>query len=104
MIIRSDNNNTNLKIKFAVPTKFCRSFQFQILRGLLLVPREIEKKTYAKVCGENQSIDQSINQSINLLTSIRGMGLPRSSEPEAHVKQNKEIAKCKTNCISESHK
>ena len=25
------------------------------------------------------------NQSINLFTSIRGMGLPRSSEPEAHV-------------------
>ena len=27
----------------------------------------------------------SINQSINLFTSIRGVGLPRSSEPEAHV-------------------
>ena len=26
-----------------------------------------------------------INQSISLLTSMRGMGLPRSSEPEAHV-------------------
>ena len=48
-------------MKFAVPAKFCRSFLFQILRGLLLVPREIEKKTYAKVCGENQSINQFIN-------------------------------------------
>ena len=27
----------------------------------------------------------TINQSIDLLTLIRGMGLPRSSEPEAHV-------------------
>ena len=27
-----------------------------------------------------QKRDQSINQSINLLTSIQGMGLPRSSE------------------------
>ena len=27
----------------------------------------------------------SVNQSINQFMSIRGMGLPRSSEPEAHV-------------------
>ena len=32
-----------------------------------------------------KQINQSINQSINLLMSIREMGLPRSSEPEAHL-------------------
>ena len=42
-----------------------------------------EKPT--RVTKINESKHQSINQSINLLTSIRGMGLPRSSEPEAHV-------------------
>ena len=29
--------------------------------------------------------NQSINQSINLITSIRGMGLPGSPKTEAHV-------------------
>ena len=34
---------------------------------------------------EGGQVQLTVSQSINLLTSIRGMGLPRSSESEAHV-------------------
>ena len=43
-----------------------------------MAPRETENNVYSNFWVTN-------NQSINLLTSIRGKGLPRSSEPEAHV-------------------
>ena len=48
------------------------------------------------------SINQSINQSINLLTSMRGMGLPRSSEPEAHVLLSSTVRILKSSRIYES--
>ena len=48
------------------------------------------------------SINQSINQSISLLTSMRGIVLPRSSEPVAHALLSSTVRILKSSRIYES--
>ena len=63
---------------FVCHPKILHKYCLQFLLGVKMAPRETENNVYSNFWVTN-------NQSINLLTSIRGMGLPRSSEPEAHV-------------------
>ena len=63
---------------FVCHPKILHEHCLQFLLAVKMAPRETENNVYSNFWVTN-------NQSINLLTSIRGMGLPRSSEPEAHV-------------------